>query len=222
MPPGREQSRTGRARGAARTQRHTAHRPGRRPSAKVTPVVTAVPNAAAPPAGARRALSPLHRTAFAQLQLAVLEPPPGPLHQVHEAAQVRPPDGLVLARLGQPLPRVVADGLQQVIARVTAAVVNLQQRFAGQPGEQLEHPGGIAPSEYSCAPPRADWRISPRAARRASWAWPARRSQRRRRRGPAGGSSPASAAGKPPASPGAGSPCTRERPRHSPAPPAAR
>ena len=71
-------------------------------------------------------------------------------------------------------------------------------------------------------PPRPGWRIRPRPARRASWAWAARRPQRRRRRGPAGGSSPALAAGTPPASPGAGSPCTRERPRHSPAPPAAR
>ena len=71
-------------------------------------------------------------------------------------------------------------------------------------------------------PPRAGWRISPRPARRASGAWPARRSRRQRRRGPAGGSSPASAAVMPPASPGAGSPCTRARPRHSPVRPAAR
>ena len=83
--------------------------------------------------------------------------------------------------------------------------------------------GGPRPQNIPARwPPRPRWHISSRPGRRASWAWPARRPQRRRRRGPAGGSNPALAAGTPPASPGAGSPCTRERPRHSPAPPAAR
>ena len=50
-----------------------------------------------------------------------------------------PPDLVRFRRLGQPVPGVIADRGQQVVARVTAGVLHPEQRFVRQPAQQLQH-----------------------------------------------------------------------------------
>ena len=148
---------------AAAQQRLGAQRGGRavaRRHGRVHPLPDLVIPAAQVGVAVQRAGDPQRRHRVAGLQGELERPPqvrqlgvqpvelaglasvrgaPASSHQLGEVLQVRAADLVALARLGQPVPRVVPDGGEQRVARAAAAVLHPQQRLVRQPGQQLQH-----------------------------------------------------------------------------------